>query len=149
MTVPPCRLFCVFLSLQPFYTWLGKQTKMDHENISNIWKISDTLFCEVINNVHISLEFILYWLTWGQLWNKLFTAYINHSWHLTCDGIHCQESIREEASNMPLTRARQGSVLILFLLVCGMTWPGIKATTSHIDSVPPQPLSYSGVSVAI
>lgn len=37
-----------------FYKFVGQMSGMDHENISNIWQIADTLFCEKAHNLTVS-----------------------------------------------------------------------------------------------
>ncbi|XP_060584387.1 lysosomal acid phosphatase-like [Ruditapes philippinarum] len=39
---------------KPFYEFLGKMTGFDHENISNIWQIADTTYCEKAHGMNVS-----------------------------------------------------------------------------------------------
>ncbi|XP_052804852.1 prostatic acid phosphatase-like [Mya arenaria] len=51
-----------------FYQYLGNVSGWDHENISNIWRIADTLYCEKSHNLTVN--------TWAdQKWNNTQTVF--------------------------------------------------------------------------
>ena len=51
MAVLFSNLFC-HSTLQGFYEFIGNATHWNHRNISNIWRVADTLICEVSMGRH-------------------------------------------------------------------------------------------------